>query len=114
MKSALRMLVGAVLVAALFISTAAYSSEVGIASVYGSESGKRRADGKPFRPSQIGCAHRTRRLGSVVPVTNLANGRRILCPINDRGPFVGGRILDLSTGAARALSCSGLCRIRIE
>jgi rare lipoprotein A len=89
-------------------------SEEGIASVYGAESGKRRADGRPFHPGEIGCAHRTRRLGSVVRVTVIGTGRSIACPINDRGPFVRGRVLDLSVGAARALGVRGLARVRIE
>lgn len=92
----------------------AVHAEEGIASVYGSESGSRRADGKPFRPGEIGCAHKTRKLGSVVTVTVVASGRSIRCPINDRGPYVRGRILDLSVGAARALGVSGLARVRVS
>src|SRR3989442_1292590 len=71
-------------------------AEEGIASVYGSESGSRRADGQAFHPAAIGCAHKTRPLGSLVRVTVLATGRSIACPINDRGPYIRGRILDLS------------------
>ena len=89
-------------------------AEVGTASVYGAESGKRRADGRRFRPSEVGCAMRSRKLGSVVRVTALATGRSISCPINDRGPYIRGRILDLSTGAARALGVRGLARVRVE
>ena|SRR5579871_3127420 len=89
-------------------------SEEGIASVYGAESGKRRADGRPFHPGAIGCAHRTRKLGSIARVTNLQNGKSIACPINDRGPYVRGRILDLSVGAARALGVRGLARVHIQ
>ncbi len=89
-------------------------SEEGIASIYGSESGSRRADGKRFRPREIGCAHKTRKLGSVVRVTVVATGRSIACPINDRGPFAKRRVLDLSTGAARALGVHGLASVRIE
>ena len=92
----------------------AFAAEWGVASVYGAESGKRRADGHPFHPSEIGCAHRSRKLGSIAHVTNLATGRSIVCPINDRGPFVRGRILDLSTAAARALGVHGLARVRVD
>jgi rare lipoprotein A len=65
------------------------------------------------RPKSV-CAHKTRRLGSVARVTVIATGRSIACPINDRGPYVRGRILDLSFGAARALGVRGLARVRIE
>jgi rare lipoprotein A len=90
-------------------------AEEGIASVYGNEHGQyRRADGKRFIPSQIVCAHRSRKLGSIVRVTNLKTGRSIVCPIRDRGPYARGRILDLSTGAARALGIRGLAKVKIE
>ena len=90
-------------------------AETGIASVYGSESGSRRADGRRFRPSEIGCAHRTRRLGSVVRVTVIKTGRSIVCPVNDRGPAAWThRLIDLSVGAAKALGVSGLARVRID
>jgi rare lipoprotein A len=91
-----------------------HASETGVASVYGYESGRTRADGKPFVPSNIGCAHKTRRLGSVVRVIDLRSGRSIMCPINDRGPYVRGRIIDLSVGAARALGVKGLAKVRID
>lgn len=102
---------------ALFLASiqVAAAAEVGIASMYGNENGQaRRADGKRYRPSEIGCAHKTRRLGSVARVTVIATGRSIACPINDRGPYVRGRILDLSFGAACALGVRGLARVRIE
>ena len=90
-------------------------AESGLASVYGNEHGQwRRADGKRFIPSQIVCAHKHRKLGSVVRVVNLETGRSIMCPIRDRGPYIRGRILDLSTGAARALGVHGLAKVRVE
>lgn len=90
-------------------------AEEGIASVYGNEHGQhRRADGKRFIPSEIVCAHKTRKLGSVVRVTVIATGRSIACPIRDRGPYVRGRIIDLSFGAARALGVRGLARVRVQ
>ncbi len=103
-------------VAALVVSSTQFvRAEEGIASVYGNENGQsRRADGKRYRSSQIGCAHKTRRLGSVVRVTVVKTGRSIMCPINDRGPFVHGRIIDLSRGAARALGVQGLAHVRIN
>lgn len=90
-------------------------SEECTASYYGNEHGQyRRADGKRFNPAEIVCAHRTRPLGSVARVTVIGTGRSIPCPIRDRGPFVRGRCLDLSVGAARALGVRGLARVRIE
>lgn len=61
-------------------------------------------------------AHKTLPLGTRVRVTNLDNGRRIVVPINDRGPFVGKRIIDMSYGAARHLGMvkEGLAKVRIE
>ena len=104
-------------IAAFFLMPVAMAwAETGEASVYGNEHGQwRRADGKRFIPSEIVCAHRTRKLGSVPRVTNLANGRSILCPIRDRGPAAWThRVLDLSFGAARALGVRGLARVRID
>lgn len=93
----------------------AAAAETGIASVYGNENGQwRRADGKRFNPREIVCAHRTRELGSIIRVTVLATGRSIRCPVLDRGPYVRGRILDLSEGAARALGVRGLARVSIH
>lgn len=101
--------------AVLLASLAGAHAETGTASVYGNENGQwRRADGNRYRPQQIGCAHKTRRLGSVARVTVIATGRSIHCTINDRGPYIRGRILDLSVGAARALGVRGLARVRVE
>ncbi|WP_340265917.1 septal ring lytic transglycosylase RlpA family protein [Sphingobium mellinum] len=76
---------------------------VGYASWYGNESGDRTARGEKFRPRGISAAHPTLPLPSYVEVTDLANGRTALVRVNDRGPFVRGRIIDLSRGAARLL-----------
>lgn len=108
------LLVGLIALFALASGLQLARAEEGIASVYGAESGSRRADGKPFRPGAIGCAHKSRRLGSVVRVTVISTGRSISCPVNDRGPYIRGRILDLSVGAARALGVSGLARVRLD
>jgi len=76
---------------------------VGMASWYGSESGRQTANGERFRPDWIGAAHRTLPLPSYVEVSSLKTGRTILVRINDRGPFVANRVIDLSRGAARQL-----------
>ncbi len=79
-------------------------SERGLASWYGEEfAGLPTANGEIFRPDAISAAHRTLPLGSVIDVTNERNWRTVRVRVNDRGPFVGGRIVDLSRAAAAAI-----------
>lgn len=90
---------------------------VGLASWYGgAHRGKPTANGEPFDPDAISAAHRTLPLPSYAEVTALDTGRTILVRINDRGPFVAGRILDLSHGAARLLGIdrTGVARVRVR
>ena len=86
----------------------------GIASWYGSESGSRTAMGVKFEPQGMTAAHKTLPLPSRVRVTNLRNRRSIVLIVNDRGPFVKNRLIDLSQGAARALGVSGLAEVEVE
>ncbi len=79
----------------------------GMASYYGTESGSQTASGARFVPSAMTAAHRSLPFGTKVLVTNKSNGRSVVVTINDRGPFVGGRIIDLSTGAAGAIGMLG-------
>lgn len=102
------------LAAALALAAQSASAEICVASWYGRESGPRTASGERFDPDGISCAHRTRPFGSVATVTHLATGRSIQCRVNDRGPFVAGRCIDLSHGAARALGVAGIARVRVE
>lgn len=91
--------------------------EVGLASWYGeAHQGKPTANGERFDRFQVSAAHKTLPLPSVVEVTNLENGRRLRVRINDRGPFVDGRILDLSQEAARKLGFEqkGIARVRVR
>ncbi len=84
------------------------TTEVGRASWYGPTFyGKRTASGSIFRKHGLTAAHRTLPLGTMVRVTNLANGRSVDVLINDRGPFVSGRIIDLSWEAANRLEIIG-------
>ncbi|MCP3736044.1 septal ring lytic transglycosylase RlpA family protein [Sphingomonas sp. RP10(2022)] len=76
---------------------------LGFAGWYGGESGNRTANGEAFRAKAISGAHTTLPLPSYVEVTSLETGRTILVRVNDRGPFVAGRIVDLSRGAADLL-----------
>jgi rare lipoprotein A len=96
---------------------AALSAQVGVASWYGnSHAGRLTANGERFNPRAMTCAHRTLPLGSVVTVTSIATGTAVTCRVNDRGPYIRGRILDLSEQAAMRLGVGeqGLVRVRIE
>lgn len=91
--------------------------QIGTASWYGKDfHGRPTASGEIYNMYGRSAAHKTLPLGTTVRVTNLDNGRRIVVPINDRGPFVGERIIDMSYGAARHLGMvkEGLAKVRIE
>jgi len=75
----------------------------GVASWYGWESGSKTSMGTPFRPRSLTAASRDLPLPTCARVTNLSNGRSVVVLVNDRGPFVEGRSMDLSYGAASAL-----------
>ncbi|MDZ5448971.1 septal ring lytic transglycosylase RlpA family protein [Labrys sp. ZIDIC5] len=92
----------------------AFGGQTGIASWYGRESGRRTANGERFPTSERTCAHRSARFGSHLRVTVLATAHSVVCRVNDRGPFIRGRIVDLSPAAARAIGMSGLAVVRIE
>jgi len=88
--------------------------ERGIASWYGTESGNRTAMGVRFNPQGLSAAHKTLPLPSRVRVTNLGNGHSVVLVVNDRGPFVKNRLIDLSQGAARAIGVKGLAQVEVE
>jgi rare lipoprotein A len=88
--------------------------QCGIASHYGTESGRRTANGERFPTGEPTAAHRTLPFNTRVRVTDVATGRSVVVRVNDRGPFVRGRIIDLSPVAARALGMDGLARVCIE
>lgn len=96
----------------LWMGRIAVNPQDGIASYYCCD--KLDARGKRYDPSKISCAHRTERFGSILVVTNIENGLKIDCPTQDRGPYFGGRVIDLSTAAAKALKCLGLCRVTVR
>jgi peptidoglycan lytic transglycosylase len=77
----------------------------GMASYYGNESGSRTASGQRFNQNALTAAHRSLPFGTKLRVTH--RGSSVIVTINDRGPFVRGRVLDLSTGAARAIGLTG-------
>lgn len=86
----------------------------GMASYYGNESGRRTASGQRFSQSAMTCAHRSLPFGTKLRVTH--GGQSVIVTVNDRGPFVRGRVLDLSTAAARAigLTSAGVGRVTAE
>jgi rare lipoprotein A len=91
--------------------------QIGTASWYGSYfQGKTTASGEPYDMYDLTAAHPTLPLGSWVRVTNLRNGRAVVVRINDRGPIVPGRIIDLSYNTARVLhfESKGLQRVRLD
>jgi rare lipoprotein A len=79
------------------------SAQSGVASWYAE--GKRTANGERFNPDGLTCAHRSLPFGTLLRVTY--KGRSAVCRVNDRGPFVRGRVLDLSRGTARAIGLLG-------
>lgn len=92
-------------------------TETGIASWYGNPyHGRKTSSGEVFDMNQMTAAHRTLPLGAIVKVTNLDNRRTVAVRINDRGPFVEGRIIDLSRAAAREIGLlgPGIAKVRIE
>ena len=93
------------------------STQIGIASYYGKKFHKKRtANGEIFNMYKVSAAHKSYPLGTKVRVTNLKNGKSIKLVINDRGPFVKGRIIDLSYKAARKLDFvnQGTVKVRID
>ena len=95
-----------------FVSTSAFT-ETCVASHYG-YSGGRTASGERMDPNAKTAAHRTKSFGSQVTVTSQKSGRSVTVRINDRGPFIKGRCIDLSTGAARALGMAGIERVLLN
>jgi rare lipoprotein A len=77
----------------------------GMASYYGNESGSKTASGQRFNQNALTCAHRSLPFGTKLRVTH--GDRSVVVTVNDRGPFVRGRVLDLSTAAARAVGLTG-------
>ena len=102
----------AAIVLPLAVSNA--KAESGVASVYSTESGSRTATGARLNPGAMTAAHRSYPFGSKVRVTNRSNGRTVVVTINDRGPFVRGRIIDVTPAAAQALGFNGLAPVTIE
>jgi len=97
---------------AIFSTALAASAHAqsGIASVY---SGERTANGEYAHAGRLTAAHRSLPFGTLVRVTHKHSGRSVVVRINDRGPFVGGRIIDLTPAAARAIGFNGLAPVTV-
>ena len=88
----------------------------GIASVYGNgdgHAGSKTANGERMNPGALTAAHRTLPFGTRVSVVNQRNGKRVVVRISDRGPFVRGRIIDLTPAGARAIGMSGIAPVTL-
>lgn len=88
------------------------SHNSGIASVY-SYTGHKTANGERLAPGTLTAAHKTLPFGTKVLVTNQRNGHSVVVRINDRGPFVRGRVIDLTPAGARALGFKGLAPVTL-
>lgn len=92
-------------------------SDIGKASWYGKRfHGRKTACGERYDMFALTAAHRKLPLGSILRVTNLANNRHVIVRVNDRGPYIGGRIIDLSVAAATELRMvtKGVSKVKIE
>lgn len=106
-----KLFVASVLLASTVGFTVSASAQSGIASTY---SGGRTANGERMNSSAMTAAHKTLPFGTMVRVTNNRSGRSVVVRINDRGPFVRGRVIDLSPAAARALGMDGLANVSLD
>ena len=98
-------------------TTIRHAEQIGMASWYGQrEAGHRTASGMIFDPALKTAAHRTLPLGSCVRIMHLGNSRTLVVPVTDRGPYVAGRVIDLSQATARALGMerAGVARVHIS
>ncbi len=99
------------------VFAASLNGQTGIASVYGNgdgHAGSKTANGERMNPGALTAAHRTLPFGTRVNVVNKRNGKSVVVRISDRGPFVRGRIIDLTPAAARALGMSGLAPVTLS
>jgi rare lipoprotein A len=98
----------------LLLTRASAEDQSGVASVYSSGGGRETASGQQLNPEALTAAHRSLSFGTKVRVTNRNNGRSVVVTINDRGPFVRGRVIDITPAAARALGFSGLTQVTLN
>lgn len=102
---------------ALLAGGCAASKTDGLASYYADKyQGRKTANGEIFDTAKLTAAHKTLPFGTRVRVTNLQNGKSVVVRVNDRGPFVAGRVIDLSPAAARKLDMlrAGVVKVKLE
>ena len=101
----------------LLLNSCGYTTRKGIASYYADfYEGRTTANGEKFRQNKITAAHKTLPFGTIVKVTNLANNKTVVVRINDRGPYVKGRIIDLTKAAAKEIDMigAGISKVKIK
>ncbi len=101
------------ILAAVTVAPAAALAESGIASIYDYK-GTKSASGEITDPTGLTAAHRTLPFGTKVRVVNRKNGKSVVVRINDRGPFIKGRVIDVTPAAARVLGFSGLTQVTLD
>lgn len=99
--------------AALLLTVPAAQAESGIASIY-AYAGEKTASGERASPTGFTAAHRTLPFGTHVRVVNKRNRKSVVVRINDRGPFIKGRVIDVTPAAAKVLGFSGLTKVTLE
>ena len=117
MRQLTRWWVGTVAVTALALTAVSCTGRTGYASWYGPKfHGRTTASGERYNMLALTAAHKSLPFGTYVRVTNLENGRELIVRINDRGPFVRGRVIDLSYSAAKILGITqaGVMKVRLE
>ena len=102
--------VGILIATISFSSSLVAATETGIASVYSDE---QTANGEYAHASALTAAHRTLPFGTMVMVTNTQTDRSVVVRINDRGPYIRGRVIDLTPEGARAIGSSGLAQVKL-
>ncbi len=99
----------------MFLFSTSVFAQTGTASWYGPGfQGRKTASGQTFNTHAMTAAHKTLRFGTKVKVTNLHNGKSVFVTITDRGPFVRGRIIDLSQAAKSAIGMGGTAPVSLE
>ena len=114
MKGRMMLIVASILIYQFSPTHLTPSAADQVASVYSHESGSGTASGQKLNREAFTAAHRTLPFGSKVKVTNKSNGRSVVVTINDRGPFVRGRVIDVTPAAARVLGFSGLAQVTLN
>ncbi len=112
MKQVNRVAFAALLAGAALAFSGAAHAESGIASIYAYK-GEKTANGERAHPGGLTAAHKSLPFGTKVRVTNKKNGRSVVVRINDRGPFVRGRVIDLTPAGARSIGFSGLAPVTL-